>query len=202
LGKISEGDFLKEKLSGFNGVLVSDFYTAYDSISCVQQKCLIHLIRDINDDILKNPFDYEMKELGKDFTALLTPIIETIDKYGLKKRHLHKHEKEVQGFFKKLEIRGYDSELARNFQRRFVKYKEKLFLFLNYDGIPWNNNNAEHAIKRFVFLRNIINGLSTEESIKEYLVLLSICETLRLNNKSFLKFLVAKSVDMNYSKKD
>lgn len=199
--KTREGDFLKEKLSGFNGVLVSDFYTAYDSISCVQQKCLIHLIRDINDDILKNPFDYEMKELGKDFTALLTPIIGTIDKYGLKKRHLHKHRKEVQGFFKKLEIRGYDSELARNFQRRFVKYKEKLFLFLNYDGIPWNNNNAEHAIKRFVFLRNIINGLSTEESIKEYLVLLSICETLRLNNKSFLKFLVAKSADMNYSKK-
>ena len=89
----------------------------------------------------------------------------------------------------------------RNFQRRFVKYKEKLFLFLNYDGIPWNNNNAEHAIKRFVFLRNIINGLSTEESIKEYLVLLSICETLRLNNKSFLKFLVAKSADIYYSKK-
>ena len=108
-----EGDFLKEKLSGFNGVLVSDFYTAYDSISCVQQKCLIHLIRDINDDILKNPFDYEMKELGKDFTALLTPIIGTIDKYGLKKRHLHKHSKEVQEFFKKLEIRGYDSELAQ-----------------------------------------------------------------------------------------
>jgi len=45
---------IKEKLSGFKGVLVSDFYTAYDSFPCQQQKCLIHLIRDINEDILKN----------------------------------------------------------------------------------------------------------------------------------------------------
>ncbi|RPI37352.1 MAG: TM0106 family RecB-like putative nuclease, partial [Nitrospiraceae bacterium] len=191
-----EGDFLKEKLSGFKGVLVSDFYTAYDSISCVQQKCLIHLIRDMNEDILKSPFDWEMKELGKDFTALLTPIIETIDKYGLKKWHLHLHGKAVLRFFKKLEDREYSSELAKNFRRRMVKYKDKLFSFLVYDGIPWNNNNAEHAIKRFVFLRNVINGLSTEESIKEYLVLLSICETLRLNNKSFLLSLAAKASDM------
>ena len=75
-------------------------------------------------------------------------------------------------FFKKLESREYSSELTKNFQRRMFKYKDKLFSFLDYDSIPWNNNNAEHAIKRFVFLRNVINGLSTEESIKEYLVLL------------------------------
>jgi len=107
----------------------------------------------------------------------------------------------VLRFFKKLEERGYGSELAGNFRRRLLKYKDKLFSFLVYDSIPWNNNNAEHAIKRFVFLRNVINGLSTEESIKEYLVLLSICETLRLNNSSFLKLLVSKASDMIRFKK-
>ncbi len=192
-----EGSFLREKLSTFNGVLVSDFYTAYDSIACVQQKCLIHLIRDLNDDILKNPFDLQIKTLGKDFTALLTPLIGSIDKYGLKKRHFHKYKKLVQNFFKKLQTMECDSELARNYQRRFVKYKEKLFSFLDYDGVPWNNNNAEHAIKRFVFLRNVINGLSTEARIKEYLVLLSICETLRLRNMSFLKFLISGSLSID-----
>ena len=30
----------------------------------------------------------------------------------------------------------------------------RLFTFLAYDGIPWNNNNAEHAIKAFARLRN------------------------------------------------
>ena len=34
-----EGQFLHEMLKGFSGVLVTDFYSAYDSVSCPQQKC-------------------------------------------------------------------------------------------------------------------------------------------------------------------
>src|SRR3954453_23886312 len=34
-----EGDFLKEMLKDFKGVLVTDFYAAYDAIGCPQQKC-------------------------------------------------------------------------------------------------------------------------------------------------------------------
>jgi predicted RecB family nuclease len=45
-----EGDFLRELLKDFHGVLVSDFYAAYDSIECPQQKCLIHLMRDMNQE--------------------------------------------------------------------------------------------------------------------------------------------------------
>ena len=49
-----EPDFLKELLQGFKGVLVSDFYTGYDSLECEQQKCLVHLIRDLNEDFMKH----------------------------------------------------------------------------------------------------------------------------------------------------
>ena len=55
-----EGDFLKELLKDFHGVLVSDFYAAYDSIDCPQQKCLIHLMRDMNHDLLNAPFDEDV----------------------------------------------------------------------------------------------------------------------------------------------
>jgi len=192
-----EGEMIREKLSRFNGVLVSDFYTAYDSFSCQQQKCLIHLIRDINEDILKNPFDEELKEVGRAFAILLAPIIETIDKYGLKQRHLNKHKAHVRRFFRKIEIKDYASDLAKNFQRRFLKYHDKLFTFLDYDSVPWNNNNAEHAIKRFALLRKVIGGSSSAKGIQEYLVLLSICETLRLRNASFFRFLLSGATDID-----
>src|SRR5215831_4984177 len=39
-----EVEFLAEMLARFSGVLVTDFYPAYDSIRCAQQKCLVHLI--------------------------------------------------------------------------------------------------------------------------------------------------------------
>jgi len=56
-----EGSFVQEALQGFQGVLVSDFYTAYDSIACAQQKCILHLIRDLNDAVLDNPYDESIK---------------------------------------------------------------------------------------------------------------------------------------------
>ena len=34
-----------------------DFYSAYDSLACPRQKCLIHLMRDLNDEVLDLPFD-------------------------------------------------------------------------------------------------------------------------------------------------
>ena len=43
---------LEDVLAGFEGVLVSDFYAGYDGVPCRQQKCLIHLMRDINEDLL------------------------------------------------------------------------------------------------------------------------------------------------------
>lgn len=192
-----EGTMLTAVLEGFKGVLVSDFYAAYDSPNCDQQKCLIHLIRDINDDLFKNPFDEELKNLAADFTGLLVPMIETIDRYGLKKRHLNKHQPAASRFLQRVANRQFSSEIARGYQRRFGKYESKLFTFLKYDGVPWNNNNAENAVKRFVFLRRMIGGSSTEEGLKEYLILLSIRETLRRKNISFLQFLLARDSDID-----
>jgi predicted RecB family nuclease len=86
-----EAAILEDVLDGFNGVLVSDFYAAYDSVPCAQQKCLIHMMRDINEDLHRNPFDDELNEIAGRFGALLREIVETIDTYGLKARHLGKH---------------------------------------------------------------------------------------------------------------
>ena len=65
-----EGDLLQILLKDFKGVLVSDFYAAYDAIDCPQQKCLIHLIRDLNDDVLKHPYDEELEAVSVGFCAL------------------------------------------------------------------------------------------------------------------------------------
>lgn len=192
-----EGDFLQTLLQEFNGVLVSDFYAAYDSINCPQQKCLIHLIRDLNEDLLKQPFNEELKELVQEFARLLKPMIETVDRFGLKARFLRKHKVFVERFYKVLSKREYKSEAAVKNRKRFERNREKLFTFLDYDGVPWNNNNAEHAIKSFARLRNVIGGSSTEKGIREYLILLSICETCKYRGINFLDFLRSGEKDID-----
>ena len=45
--------------------MVSDFYSVDDSIECPQQKCLIHLMWDINDDLLRELFNEELKSVAQ-----------------------------------------------------------------------------------------------------------------------------------------
>ncbi len=192
-----EGDYLQKLLREFNGVLVSDFYAAYDSISCPQQKCLIHLMRDLNDDLLKQPFNEELKKIVREFAMLLKPMIETVDRFGLKAHFLRKHKAYVELFYKGLSKCNYQSEIAIYYKKRFEKNRDKLFTFLDYDGIPWNNNNAEHAIKAFATLRKVIGGSSSDKGIHEYLTLFSICETCKFKGVSFLEFLRSGEKDID-----
>jgi hypothetical protein len=176
-------------LKEFEGVLVTDFYSAYDSIDCPQQRCLIHLIRDLNKNVLQEPFNKEFKEIVRSFTMLLRPIIQTIDRFGLKTRFLKKHKADVTRFFDITLGQKYETELAQRAQERFRKNQGRLFTFLDYDNVPWNNNNAEHAIKAFAGLRDVIEGPSTREGIGDYLILLSICQTCEYRGIDFLGFL-------------
>ena len=184
--------FLHELLREFHGVLVTDFFTGYDSLECPQQKCLVHLIRDLNDALLADSFDDGLRALGTTFGELLRRMVVTIDRFGLKRKFLKKHKAEVETFFEGLANQVFVSEAARTLHRRIVKYRHELFTFLDYDGIPWNNNNAEHAIKHFAKYRRLVNGRVRAAGLKNYLALLSLYETCRYKEIGFLDFLVSQ----------
>jgi hypothetical protein len=192
-----EGEFLREMLKGFEGVLVSDFYAVYDSLGCAQQKCLIHLIRDINQEILNHTFDEELQSVTQAFGSLLRSIVTTVDQHGLKRTHLERHAGEVAEFFRALSARSFRSESAQALQKRMVKYQDKLFTFIRHDGVPWNNNNAENAIKRFAYYREDTVGIMREAGLNDYLMLLSLYMTCRYKGISFLKFLLSKERDID-----
>ena len=191
-----DGDWLQGLLSDFAGVLVSDFFSAYDSLECEQQKCLVHLIRDMNHDLLCSPFDDEFKLLASEFGLLLRGIVATIDRYGLQRRHLHKHEQDVERFYRQVGGRTFSSDLASEYWKRLDKYREKLFTFLRHDGVPWNNNNAEHAFRPFANYRKSSDGQMTEAGVRDYVVLLSIYQTCRYRGISFLRFLLSREKDI------
>jgi hypothetical protein len=191
-----EGEKFTEMLSNFKGVLVSDFYSIYDSIECPQQKCIIHLIRDMNDAMLHEPFNEELKLIISDFALLLKSVIYTVKRFGLKTYHLKKHKTEVVAFYSNLSKKKICTESGEKFMFRLEKNRRKLFTFLDYDGVPWNNNNAEHAIKPFAWLRNDLSGLTTERGLNDYLILLSLSETCKYRGLEFLDFLKSREKDI------
>jgi len=192
-----EGATIQGLLKDFTGVLVSDFYTAYDSIPCLQQKCLIHFIRDLNEALLKHPYDEELKRLGKAFTDLVKPIVDTVDRRGLKRRFLRKHEIAVGRFYRRIGEGARTSDAAGKLITRLQKNRNTMFTFLDCDGVPWNNNNAEHAVKAFATLRQVIDGPTSENGLWEYLILLSLCETCKYKGVDFLDFLRSGSENID-----
>ena len=64
-------------------------------------------------------------------------------------------------------------------------------------SIPWNNNNAEPAVKVFAQLRGIVPGSFTEDSVRSYLVLLSICQTCKCSGLDFFDFLRSGEMDIH-----
>lgn len=191
-----EASLLNDILKGFSGVLVSDFYGGYDSVPCRQQKCLIHLMRDLNEEVLKHPFNEELTFVAQAFGGLLRGIVETIDRYGLKKHYLRKHKRSAEQFLNDIARLQCATEAGRALQKRIDKNSESLFTFLDFDNVPWNNNNAEHAVRAFTRLRNVMIT-STPKGTKEYCILLSVQQTLRYRGLSFLEFLRSGRIEID-----
>jgi predicted RecB family nuclease len=192
-----EGEFLRKMLREFRGVIVTDFYSAYDGLPCLQQRCLIHLMRDMNRAILDNPFDQELQSITVPFGALLRSIVVTIDEHGLKRKFLKSHARDAAAFFDTLAERVYESDASQALQERLLRNRARLFVFLQNDGVSWNNNLAEDAIKRISNYREDVGRNVKVAGLTEHLVLLSIYQTCRVRDISFLKFLLSRDRDMD-----
>ncbi len=197
LTETREATIVHDFLSGYQGILISDFYPGYDSVKCRQQKCLVHLIRDLNDDLWKFPFDSEFESFLSEVKNLIVPMLEAVQKYGLKKRHLHKFSKQVDLFYERvITERTYYSDLTMKYQSRFSRYRQSLFTFIEHDDIPWNNNMAERAIRHLAVQRKI-SGSFFKSVAPKYLLMLGITQTCRFQSKSLLKFLMSGEKDID-----
>jgi hypothetical protein len=146
---------------------------------------------------MDSPFDHDFKRFAFEFGKLLRTIVTTIDGHGLKRRYLAKHRKEVDRFYREEVRRPSNSEVLARFQERFLKYESQLFQFLDHDGVAWNNNFAEHAIKQFAQYRVICDGNLNQTGLETYLVLLSVSQTCKNQGVALLNFLLSGERDID-----
>ena len=157
----------------------------------------MHLIGDLNDDLWKNPFNEEVEQFVGAVRDLLVPIFEDVDRYGLKARHLSKHRRAVDRFYRdRIDVGASSCDVVAKYQKRFQRYSESMFLFLQEDGIPWNNNTAERAIRHLAIQRKISGSFYRPVAV-QYLRLLGIAQTCRFQDKSFLRFLLSEEKDVD-----
>jgi hypothetical protein len=66
----------------------------------------------MNDDLWKSPFDSEFEGFVLEVRNLIVPILEAVEKYGLKTKKLSKFDTSINRFYENTISRIYKSDLA------------------------------------------------------------------------------------------
>jgi hypothetical protein len=70
--------------------------------------------------------------------------------------NLRKHRTRVDSFYRDtIDVLTGQQEILSKYKKRFERYRDSMFTFLGKDGIPWNNNAAERALRHLAVQRKI-----------------------------------------------
>jgi hypothetical protein len=138
----------------FAGVLVSDFWGAYNAIvGGPRQKCLVHLFRDLEQvEKYKNPGKYwpafakKLRRLLADAIRLWKREERPPAEYASRRARLDQRLREL------IETDWRDPQAAR-LVKRLRRHQNELFTFLDHADVPFENNHAERAIRPAVIIR-------------------------------------------------
>jgi transposase len=168
----------------FPGILISDFYSAYNKLNCRQQKCLVHLLREMRDCRGKDPPE-DFKAPCKKLKRILS------DAHRLQKRQGQMSRltfvRKVRQLKDRLFLFATTPYSNKNWQRlsaRCLKHEKKMLTFLDFPGLPSNNNHAERMIRPHVILRNRWFQNRTDKGSTAHSVMTSILHSLLLQKQS------------------
>jgi hypothetical protein len=80
---------------------------------------------------------------------------------------------------------GVENEDLRKVLNRCEKYQDSLFTYLDHEGMPPDNNEAERGLRPFAVQRKISGGFKSPPVMEHYAVYLSLYMTCKANLKDF-----------------
>ena len=174
-------------VEAFDGVLVTDFWPAYNAVVADERQCcLAHLLREL-EKVDQHNDSAEWKAFAKKLRRLLR------DGIRLRKRpdfEPGNYESRIRRMDQRLMdmARGeYVDADARRLAKRLLKHRDQLFTFLDHPAVPYDNNLAERMIRPAVILRKNSQSNRSEKGAAAQGVLMSIYRTLKLRGHDPLK---------------
>ena len=183
---------LKFFTEAFDGVLVTDFWAAYNAVLCGdRQGCLAHLLRElskVDEEDLSDAwkaFSKKLKRLLRD--GLRLKLGEDPDAGTFASRRVRIDER-LTGV---LEAPPSDNANVARLLKRLRRHRDDLFTFLDYPDVPPDNNRAEREIRPAVVMRKVSQSNRSEAGADAQAVLMSVYRTLKLRGRDPLDTLVA-----------
>jgi len=167
---------------GFSGVVVSDFYSAYNFLDCPHQRCWVHLLRDV----------HELRERHPDDEAVARWATQ-VHEFYLEARATKQQVKELPRKERVAARQALEERLLalatpylkasvpqRVLCQRIDRFLPELLTFVELTMVPSDNNAAERAIRPQVVARKISGGTRSPAGSTTKATLATIFSTWRL----------------------
>lgn len=166
----------------FDGVVIADFYTAYDKLSCKQQKCLVHLLRETKKIS-------ERSTEARRFHKRITRFVRDAARFKEENpsSDLPKAFKRFEKRLTRIIREPYTDPDCVRLVKRLKKHKNSLLTFLEVEAVDYHNNTAERALRSSVVMRKITGGNRSRTGADTHEILMSILESHKLRNENFLE---------------
>ena len=176
----------------FRGILVSDFWGAYNAIECLaKQKCLPHLLREMlrvekyeTTGRSWQRFAKKLRRLLRDAIRLSKHSERSAPDYASKRQR-------IQERLQTLLQTPWNDKHARRLVKRLRRHADELFTFLDHAEVPHDNNTGERAIRPAVIIRKNSYANRSEEGADMQAVLMSIFRTLKQRGHNPLRTIVS-----------
>lgn len=163
----------------FEGILVTDFWAAYDAVGWQEhQCCLVHLLRELEKVNQRNVSD-EWQAFSKKTKRLIGDALrlraqEDFTPEQCESRILQLHKRLLD-----LAMADYRNKDTQRLAKRLEKYRDELFVFLQHPDVPSDNNHAEREIRGAVLMRKVIYGNRSADGALTQSVLMTVFRTLK-----------------------
>ena len=164
----------------FDGVLVSDFWSAYNAVCAKERQCcLVHLLRELEKVDQTNESD-EWQAFAKKLRRLIRDGIRLRKRPDFSPERYESRIRRIDQRLMELARDEYADADAARLAKRLLKYCDSLFTFLDYPEVPFENNFAERMIRPAVILRKNSQSNRSEKGAATQAVLMSVYRTLKL----------------------
>jgi transposase len=175
----------------FDGVLVTDFWSAYGAVSCWEhQACLAHLLRELA-HVDERDKSRQWRSFSKKLGRLLRDGLRLKAHPDLpceqRKRRTHLIDRRLMCL-----VQWHSSNAnVQRLVKRLSRYRDSLFTFLDYEDVPADNNRAEREIRPAVIIRKNSLCNRSEAGAQTQAVLMSIYRTLKARGREPMDTIVA-----------
>jgi transposase len=169
----------------YAGVVVSDFYTAYDQLDGVHQRCWAHLLRDLHELGVQHPDDAEVAAWVQTVHAIYHRAVAWSAQpqpRSPSQRTAARHACEAE----LLRVCRGQTASARQATlcQRLERYLPELFMFVADPAAPPTNNAAERALRPLVVARKVSGGTRSAQGSRTRMILQSLVATWELRGQN------------------